>query len=171
MRKVCKNVSSRPTDLLCRFCWNDSACLPYACGSLHLPATTTQLFSQSLSSHAICSCLEILATTNFWHSKLQQVSTYAFCSWDDIFTQKWNCSSPKNLCQCNESPSTLSTNTSIEWNLYLYSSVVIMSPEVSFKTKGKQPSNGTFVLPSLLYSIGSVCILSECMRTKFLETL
>ena len=43
----------------------------------------------------------------------------AFCSWDDIFTQKWNCSSPNILCKCTESPSTLSTNTSIEWNLYL----------------------------------------------------
>ena len=35
------------------------------------------------------------------------------------FTQKWNCSSPNNLCKCTESPSTLATNTSIEWNLYL----------------------------------------------------
>ena len=123
MRKVCKNVSPRPTDLFCRFCWNDSACLPYAYGSLPLPATTTQLFSQSLSSQTLCSCLESLSTTNnlcnFWHSKFQQVSTYAFFSWDDIFTQKWNCSSPKNLCKCTESPSMLSTNTFIEWNLYL----------------------------------------------------
>ena len=40
------------------------------------------------------------------------------CSWDDIFTQKWNCSSLNNLCKCTESPPTLSTNTFIEWNLY-----------------------------------------------------
>ena len=116
MRNVCNNVSSRPTDLFCRFCWNDPASSPF-------PATTTQLFSQSLSSHPLCSCLEIFSTTNnhcnFWHSKFQQVSTYAFCSWDDIFTQKWNCSSPNNLCRCTESPSTLSTNTSIERNLHL----------------------------------------------------
>ena len=115
-RNVCKDVSSRPTDLFCRFCWNDSAC------SLLL-ATNTQLFPQSLSSHILCSCLEILSTTNkhcnFWRSKFQQVSTYAFCSWDDIFAQKWNCSSPNNLFECTESPSTLSTNTSIEWKLYL----------------------------------------------------
>ena len=117
MRNVCKNVSPRPTDLFCRLCWNDSACTPF-------PAVPfTQIFSQSLFSHTLCSCLEILSTTNnlwnFWHSKFQQVSTYAFCSWDDIFTQKWNCSSPNNLCKCTESPSTLSTNTSIVWNLYL----------------------------------------------------
>ena len=135
MRNVCKNVSSRPTDLFCRFCWNDSARTPFLatslppvrklpspCGSLPPAAPFTHLFSQSLSSHTICSCLDILSTTNnlcnFWHSKFQQVSTYAFCSWDDLFTQKWNCSSRNNLCKCTESPSTLSTNTSIVWNLY-----------------------------------------------------
>ena len=51
--------------------------------------------------------------------QLQQVNTYAFCSWDDIFTQKRNCSSPNNLCKCTESPSTLSTSTSKKWKLYL----------------------------------------------------
>ena len=40
-------------------------------------------------------------------------------SWDDKLTQKWNCISPNNLCRCTESPSVLSTNTSIEGNLYL----------------------------------------------------
>ena len=110
-----------------------SACLPpvrkllSTCCFLHLlllsfPATTTQLFHQSLSSHTLCSCLEILFTTNnlcnFWHSKFQQVSTYAFCSWGDVFNQKWNCSSPNNLCKCVESPST-STNTSLDWNTYV----------------------------------------------------
>ena len=122
MTNVCKNVSSRPTGLFCRFFWNESACLPSAYGSLPLPATSTCLFSQSLSSHTLCSCLEIFSTTNnlcnFWHSKLQQVSTYASCRWDDKFTQKGNCSSPNNLCKCNESLYPLSTNTSIEWNIY-----------------------------------------------------
>ena len=116
MRNVCKKVYSRPTDLFCRFFWNDSACSFFS-------ATTTQLFSQILSSHTICSCLEILSTTNnlckFWRSKFQQVSTYAFCGWDCIFTQNWICHCPNNLCMCTESPSTLSTNTSTEWNLYL----------------------------------------------------
>ena len=122
-RNVCKTVSSRPTDLLCRFCWNDSACSLFPATSRLPAAPFTQLFSQSLSSHTLCSCLEILSTTNnlcnFWHNKFQQVSTYAFCIWDDIFTQKRNCSSPINLCKCTKSPSTLSTNTSIVWNLYL----------------------------------------------------
>ena len=92
------------------FCSNDSACLPYAYGSLPLPATCrppaapfTQVFSQSLPSHTLCSCPENLSTTNnlcnFWHSKFQQVSTYSFCSWDNIFTQKWNCSSLKTRFQ------------------------------------------------------------------------
>ena len=130
MRNVCKNVSSRSTDLFCRICRNDSPCLPpvrklpSAYGSLPLPATPTQLFSQSLFSHALCSCLEFLPTNNnlcnFWHSKFQQVTTYAFCSWDDIFKQKWKFSIPKNLCKWTKSPSTLSAvSTSIEWNLYL----------------------------------------------------
>ena len=94
-------------------CWNESACSPF-------PVTTAQLFSQSPSSHTFCSCLDVLSTTNnlcnFWRSKFQQVSTYAFCSWDDIFTQNWNCSSPNNLCKCTEAPPTLPTKTSIEWN-------------------------------------------------------
>ena len=115
MRNVCKNVSPRPTYLFCRFSWNDSA-------RTALPATTIQLFSQSLSSHTLCSCLDILSTTNnlcnFWHSKFQKVSTYAFCSWDDIFTEKENYSSPNTLWKCTKSSSTLPTNTSIEWNLY-----------------------------------------------------
>ena len=116
MRNVCKNVSSKPTDLFCRFCWNDSACSPF-------PATTTQLCSQSLSSHSVCSSFEFLSTTNslcnLWRSKFQQVSTYAFRSWYDLFTQNWNCSSPNNLCKRTASTSTLSANNSIEWNFYL----------------------------------------------------
>ena len=116
MMSICKNVSSWPTGLFCRCCWNDSA------DSL-FPATTNQLYSQSLYSHTLCSCLEILSTNNnlfnFWRSNFQQVSSYAICSWDNIFTQNWNCGSPNNMCKCSESPSTLSTNTFIEWNLYL----------------------------------------------------
>ena len=122
MWNVCKNFSSRPTDLFCRICWNDSARNPFPANSRPPVAPLTQLFSQILSSYILCSCLDIPSTTNnlcnFWHSKFQQVSTYAFCSWDDMFTQKWNCSSPNNLCKCTESPSTLSTNTSIVWSLY-----------------------------------------------------
>ena len=131
MRNVCENVSPWPTGLFSRFCWNDSACslfpasLPYAFGSLPpaAPFPFTQLFSQCLSSHTLCSRLERFSTannlSNLWCSKLQQVSTYAFCSWDDIFTQEWICSPPNNFCKCTESPSTLSTNTSIVWNLHL----------------------------------------------------
>ena len=115
-RNVCKNVSPRSTDLFCSLCWNDSARSP-------LPATTTQLFFQSLSSHTLCSCLELLSTTNnlrsFWQCNFQQVSPNVFCSWDDSFTLKRKSSSPNNLCMCTDSPSTLSTNTSIEWNLYM----------------------------------------------------
>ena len=119
-RNVCKNVSSRPTGLFSRFCWNDS---PLFTTSRPPAAPLPQLFFQSLLSHTLCSRLERFSTTNnlsnLWCSKFQQVSTYAFCSWNDIFTQKWNCSSPNNLCKCTESPSTLSTNTSKVWNLYL----------------------------------------------------
>ena len=110
--------------LICfrRFCWNDSARTPISATSSPPGAPFTPLFFQSLLSHTLCSRPEILSTTNnlcnFWHSKLQHVNTYVFCHWDDIFTQKWNCSSPNNLCKCTKSPSTLSTNTSIIWNLY-----------------------------------------------------
>ena len=85
LRNVSSNVYLRPTALIRRVCWNDTADSP----SL---AITFQLFSQNLSSRTLCSCLEIHSTTNnfcsFWRSKFQQVSTYAFCSWVDKFTQK-----------------------------------------------------------------------------------
>ena len=87
------------------------------------PATITQLFTQSFSSYTLRSYLEIFSSTNklcnFWRSQFQQVSTHALCSWGVIIPQKWNCGSAKNLCKCTESPSTLSTNTSTEWNLYV----------------------------------------------------
>ena len=51
MRNVRKNVSPRSTDWFGSFCWNDSACTPFL-------ATTKQLFSQSLSLHTLCSCLD-----------------------------------------------------------------------------------------------------------------
>ena len=134
IREKCLQKCPRPTDLFCRFCSNHSARTPF-------PATTTQLFSQSLSSHALCSCLDILSTTNnlcnFWRDKLQHISTYMFCSWDDIFTQIWICSSPNNLCKCTESSSTVSTNISIEWNLYLSrSNHLVMFFRLEMKVEG-----------------------------------
>ena len=72
-------------------------------------APFTQLFFQTLLSHTLCSRLERFSTANnfskLWCSKFQHVSTYAFCRWADIFTQKWNCSSPNNLCESPNSPS------------------------------------------------------------------
>ena len=127
MRNVCKNVSSRPTGLFSRSCWNDSPfllppCLPYA-SSLPPAARFTQLFFQSLLPHTPCSRFERFSTaknlSNLWCSKLQHVSNYAFCRWDDTFTQNWNCSSPNNLCKCTEAPSPLSSKLSIVWNFYL----------------------------------------------------
>ena len=100
--------------------------------AVFFPANTTQLFSQSLSAHTLCSCLEIFSTTinlcSFWRRKFQQVSSYAFCNWDLIFTKKWICSSPKSLCKCTVSPSTFSTKSFREWNLYLSSSNHIVAP-------------------------------------------
>ena len=103
--------------------------------------TSTQLFSQGLSSHTPCICLELLSTTNnlcnFWHIKFQQVSAYAFCSWDDIFTQNWDWSSAKNLSKCIKSPSMLSTNTSIEWNLCLsWSNHLVLSFRLEMNVGG-----------------------------------
>ena len=85
--------------------------VPSACGSF------TQLFFQSLLSHTLCSRFEGFSTaknlSNLCCNKLHHVSTYAFCRWDDIFTQKWNCSSPNILSKCTESPSPLFSNPSI----------------------------------------------------------
>ena len=78
--------------MFCRYCWNDLACSLF-------PATTTKLNSQSLSSLFLCCCLEIFSTTNnFFNSRsveFQQVISHRFCSWNDVFTQKWNCGSSK----------------------------------------------------------------------------
>ena len=119
-KNVCKNVSSRPSGLFSRFWWNESLLITT---SFQPAAPFTQMFFQSVLSHTLCRRLEILSTTKnlcyFWHSKFQQISTYSFCSWDDIFTQKWNWSSPNNLCKSSKSPSSLSSNRSIVWNSYL----------------------------------------------------
>ena len=92
------------------FSGNDSAY------SLFL-ANTTKLFSQSLSSHTLCSLFEILSTSkdlcNFCRTEFQKVSTQVFCSWDDIFTQKKNCGFHNTMCKCTEPLSTFSTNTSL----------------------------------------------------------
>ena len=111
MKNICNNFSSRPTGFSSRFCWIDSA-------FSFSPVITSQLFFQSPSSDTLCSYLEILFTTNnlliFWRSKFQQVSTYAFCSSDELFRQNWNCSSPNTLRTCTKSPSTLSTDISLK---------------------------------------------------------
>ena len=52
-RIFCKNVSSRPTDLFCRFCWNDSARAPFL-------ATTTQLFLRVCLPTLFAAVLEIV---------------------------------------------------------------------------------------------------------------
>ena len=47
--------------------------------ALCFSGTTTQLFSKSLSSHSLCSCLEMFSKNsnicNFWRNKFQQVNT------------------------------------------------------------------------------------------------
>ena len=156
MTNFCKNVSPRPTDLFCRFCWNDSA------RSL-IPATTTQLFPQSLPSHILFSSLEFLPTTNnlsnFWHSKFEQVITYAFCSWGDIVTQNWNCSCPKNLCKCITSPSTLSSNTSLVWNLYLsWSNFLVASFSLGTNVGGFSEHQNKTSIPTDTKSISSLLV-------------
>ena len=98
------------------FCWKDSSC---SC----LLATTTKLFSQSLSSRTLCSFLEIFSYTKinckFWQSKFKQISIQAFSTWDDIFRQERNGGSPNNLCNFIQSPFRLSTNFTMDWKIYL----------------------------------------------------
>ena len=49
------------------------------------------VFSVS-SSYAFGSSFQIFLSTNnisyLWHRKFQQISTHAFCSWDDLFSQE-----------------------------------------------------------------------------------
>ena len=79
-----------------------------------LPATS-KLFSQCLSSDAFGSSFEIfLSATNIsylWHCKFQQISTHAFCSWDDKIFQDKNGGSPNNLRMSSKSTPSLKSNT------------------------------------------------------------
>ena len=92
------------------FFWNDSAGLFYVYGCHLLPATTTRLFTQNLSSHAFYTCLETSNTTNnlcnFYHSKRPQVSTHEFCSWNDVLVQNWRNGFRNKLCNCTETTPT-----------------------------------------------------------------
>ena len=70
------------------------------------------VFPHSLRlSGKFCNCINFC---KIWHSTFQQLNTHTCCRWDDIFTKKWKCSFPNNLCQCNETCFTLSINTSEE---------------------------------------------------------
>ena len=115
MRNVCKNISSRATGSFWRFCWNDSACTFFL---LPLPNCFLRVCLPTLFAAVF-----FFSTTNnlwkFWHSKFQQISTYAFWGWDEIVTQEWNWSCPKILSKCTKTAPTLSTTGFIEWNLYL----------------------------------------------------
>ena len=117
MRNVCKNFSPRPTDLFCRFRSNDFARTPF-------PATTTQLFFQSLLTFFAAVLVFFLplttsAISSTANSNKSAPTRFAAGMRDDVFTQKCNYSSPNNLCKWTESSSTLSTKASIEWNTYL----------------------------------------------------
>ena len=94
-----KMTPSGATGLFRRFYWNDSAFSAF-------PSTTTQLFSQSLSN-TLYSCLENFSNTNnfcnFWRINFQQVNTYAFCSWDNIFSKNGIAVLPKT-CASTPTP-------------------------------------------------------------------
>ena len=116
LRNVCKRVSSRPTGLFGKLFWTDAICNLF-------PAASTQLISQSLPSHTLWSCLEIVSAINnicnFQHSNFQKVNTQALCSWADKLTEKENYWSLHNLCKRTISSPALSANTSIECNFYM----------------------------------------------------
>ena len=117
MGKFCKNVSSRQTELFCRNYWNDAACCFFS-GYDYPTDLSGFLFSYSSLLSEFLSITDSLSS--FWCRGFLQVSTHTFCSWDDIFTQIGNFGFLNNLCKWTKSPSTLSSNTSIEWNLYSY---------------------------------------------------
>ena len=116
LRNSCWNVSSRPTGLFCRFCQND--CLRFF-SCCHYPS----VFLAGLPT-LFCNSLEIFFTaTDFWNflsSIYHQVNTHLSSSWNNTFWHKSNFDPPKSTCRCTKSFSTLSINTPIEWNLYLF---------------------------------------------------
>ena len=68
-----------------------------------------------MSSYAFDSSFEIFLCTNnisnLWHCKLQQINTHAICSWDDIFSQEKNDSSPNNLRKSSKTTPSMTSNT------------------------------------------------------------
>ena len=122
------------------FCDRLDCLVDFVCIGFSLFTTGIQLFFQSLLSHTLCSGLQSFYTannlSNLWCSKLQQVRTDVFCRWDDIFTQKWNCSSPNNLCESPKSPSPLTPNPSFVWIFYFSWSNHLLVPYVLEKNVG-----------------------------------
>ena len=117
----------------------------------------------------LSSCLEIFSTNNnicnFGHNKFQQLSTFAFCSWDDLVTEKRNSGSPNNLRKCTESSPTLTPNISIEWNLYLSWSKHLAKPFrlemiVGGFSKHQNKTSDTAIYNGYLFNRS--CVSSQC---------
>ena len=76
---------------------------------------TSKLFSQCLFSYVFGSSSETFLPANnisyLWHCKLQQISTHAFCSWEDIFSQERNGGSPNTLRKGSKTTPSLTSNT------------------------------------------------------------
>ena len=115
MRDVCGKVSSRST-----VCFTVFVGVTLYAVLFLLPLrifSPVFVFPHSLQLSWIFSTTIIICT--FWYSKFQLVSTLTVRSWDNIFTQKWNSSSPITLSKCTKCPCMLSTSISIDWKLYL----------------------------------------------------
>ena len=59
-----------------------SKCFPIVC----ISALIAAVLKKFPTTYNLC---------NFWRNKFRQFSTNTFCSWDDIFTEIWNCGSTK----------------------------------------------------------------------------
>ena len=112
----CKHVSSRPTDWFAGFVGRILLAvlllLPLPNCFLRLRLST--LFAAVLKFLLSLTTVAISGATNSNKSALMRFAA------GTMYSRKYGfCSSPDNFCKCTKSPSTLSTNTSIEWNLYL----------------------------------------------------
>ena len=67
----------------------------------------------------LAAVLNLFFSTNnisyHWHRNLQQISSHAFCSWNNILCQERYGSFLNNLCKSSETTALLASNTTTVW--------------------------------------------------------
>ena len=169
MRNVCKNVPWRPTGLFCRFSL-EWLCLHFFTSYHYLIVFSEFIFLHSLqlswNSFYQWRPMQFLAQQipANQHRRVLQLGQY--------FSKYWSWSSTNNLCESAESSSTLSTNTSIEWILYLsWSNHLVTSLGYKRMLKAFLNINAWRVIPTDTKTISPLLVSHKSMWILWQELL